>query len=654
MQKSLTILIEGAIEDVIKEEQGYYIGNLSILNKKNLDSLRNSFIQHAEKYFGKKGKIAEDGNYQVTYKEKRSFTNDEYITPIALTTIIPLSRKTIQWYVQYYCNPYAFTGRNLLLLSELSDIKIIQSIPKYISFENACSLLQVESTEEKISFANIAFQKKFNSEEIKIDSEKVFSEENLWDVKRDFLFEILSYFYEKLPHKFSENNREREKRKDDTLERMYKNERDKTDVEKILDAINRGYGYRCAIMRQTYLPARRIDTLVNEYDLEKHTVFWSKVIRLKNAIDEQNTQDCIEQITELSSEEINRIFLLKQKIQKDVKKGKSIKHLISSFSKRYSKISEKQALLLADNSWMNIYEPIYSPCRPEIDTFIEQGYSAFKIGKILKTQGKFLSRQAICNYIHKTGQTSFLKKKIDEHKTDRHRKSERLKNARSLFLSCLEQKVVEQAATPALQATVCYINQTNKNTENIPSEKILFVFETYFSELKNKEYLSYSSIAKKTKMCVPSVRRILKKVGLHSSYDSFSDKLADETLSAIFNAKETKLRNADISYFTQTSNATVLNKLGSRKNAFLFGCGILKSILTYRVASQIYEAKDAHFTKKEIGELVEKPTDTIEYALRNREKIEEELISFLQKMYPERNITTPYMVKENKIEYKKS
>ena len=223
MQETLDAVIEEVIE---QGQEGYYIGNLSSGCKRDLDRLRDYFVRHAKEYFEKKGKITEDGKYQAVHKEKRSFTLDEHITPLALTEIIPLSRKTIQSYVQNHCSPNAFTGRDLLLLSELSDVKMIQSIPNYISFENACALLQIESNEEKINFTQIAFQKK-------IDSTKTLSEDTLWDVKREFLFEMLSYFYEELPNKFSGNKIKREKGKEnDVEERIYKNDRDKIDVEK--------------------------------------------------------------------------------------------------------------------------------------------------------------------------------------------------------------------------------------------------------------------------------------------------------------------------------------------------------------------------------------------------------------------------------------
>ena len=65
--------------------------------------------------------------------------------------------------------------------------------------------------------------------------------------------------------------------------------------------------------------------------------------------------------------------------------------------------------------------------------------------------------------------------------------------------------------------------------------------------------------------------------------------------------------------------------------------------VTYRLASQIYEAYDVGFTIGESVELLDSSERKVRWALEYRDKVEPVLVRTLQKMFRDKEITTPYL-----------
>ena len=122
------------------------------------------------------------------------------------------------------------------------------------------------------------------------------------------------------------------------------------------------------------------------------------------------------------------------------------------------------------------------------------------------------------------------------------------------------------------------------------------------------------------------------------------------------NSTKTPLTNVDIAYFLGVNPWNVFQYF-ARKNIKRRGKQIKQfghpkkgerlDPLSYRLASQVYEAQDAgyftEFSTEEIAGLLNISSRAVNYAIKNRGTIEPVLTQALQTIYPERAITTPYI-----------
>lgn len=92
---------------------------------------------------------------------------------------------------------------------------------------------------------------------------------------------------------------------------------------------------------------------------------------------------------------------------------------------------------------------------------------------------------------------------------------------------------------------------------------------------------------------------------------------------------------ADIAYFLEVqcsvvqSYFRVIGKRNERPYIKTIGFNS-KDRLSYRRATQIYEAEDARFNASEISELLDLILGIVSYALENKEKIERKIVEALQ------------------------
>ncbi|PIN90596.1 hypothetical protein COU57_03165 [Candidatus Pacearchaeota archaeon CG10_big_fil_rev_8_21_14_0_10_32_14] len=79
----------------------------------------------------------------------------------------------------------------------------------------------------------------------------------------------------------------------------------------------------------------------------------------------------------------------------------------------------------------------------------------------------------------------------------------------------------------------------------------------------------------------------------------------------------------------------------------------IEYILTYRLASQIYEAEDIGFKTGEISELFNVTDEVVDYADKHKTEIEPVILESLRTLYPLRNgdpDPKPYLVEKDKID----
>src|SRR3989344_4020138 len=103
------------------------------------------------------------------------------------------------------------------------------------------------------------------------------------------------------------------------------------------------------------------------------------------------------------------------------------------------------------------------------------------------------------------------------------------------------------------------------------------------------------------------------------------------------------LPNRDIAYFVGLPDhfpKAYFAKKSSKNPAEAFISG---SLLTYRLASQVYEAQDLGFTPAEIAELVDARIKTISFAIAQRISIERPIIDALREVYKDNKHDKPYV-----------
>ena len=182
-----------------------------------------------------------------------------------------------------------------------------------------------------------------------------------------------------------------------------------------------------------------------------------------------------------------------------------------------------------------------------------------------------------------------------------------------------------------------------------------FLFDLYNhvnSLVKNKKHFSYQDIATKFNLYAPSARRLLVSVGLKSSNKPLPKKIvSQERKQAIRRGLDnTSWSYADISYFTKVSNVTVQaihdsgpnGRVVNSEDMFFvdFGC---KGRLTPRKASQIYELIEKGINLDKIKRKLKIRDKVLYEAIANRNKYSQKIITNLRSMYPEREITHPYV-----------
>ncbi len=68
-----------------------------------------------------------------------------------------------------------------------------------------------------------------------------------------------------------------------------------------------------------------------------------------------------------------------------------------------------------------------------------------------------------------------------------------------------------------------------------------------------------------------------------------------------------------------------------------------RNSLTYRIASQVYEAKDLGFNLIEISQLTDRSINVVNELIQRRLEIEPRIIHALKVLHPDREINNPYL-----------
>lgn len=283
--------------------------------------------------------------------------------------------------------------------------------------------------------------------------------------------------------------------------------------------------------------------------------------------------------------------------------------------------------------------------KPRIDALIEKGLPVTAISDITG-----FTRAGISDYIINSGQSQSWKKFREQYQKSISPK--RLKEERASLISILKIRAMQAAREKgrAYEKTIEYLNSYKVGkwcNGKYPVEEIYAVFNRYWKAAEKGKKLPLRKLCINTSIPYPCVSRIFKSVQVEPMFGNiervFIPKVRKKIIEKGFYSS---MCRKDIAYFLGFNQHVVKNvftRMG-RRTPHLIATWIYgtRNGLAYRDASMIYEASDAGFFREEIIELIEKPEEVVDYAMRNRQDIEKRVIAELTAIFGKK-IKKPYI-----------
>lgn len=302
--------------------------------------------------------------------------------------------------------------------------------------------------------------------------------------------------------------------------------------------------------------------------------------------------------------------------------------------------------------------------RPEIDDLLTGEYHlreiAAKVGPRFRKRGskENLSHEGVRNYIISTNQfESYNKKRRDwkiSHSASGPYKRESYRNLAHVLAKIVIKRAGEEswALSQALAYEFLRLEKfSNENSLNVPRSKLIHLFEIYGRAKEAGEKIGLGKLGSQSGIYEMTARGIMKTMNLQPLCDSHVQVATPkEKKDAILRAYRSDTSPSDIAYFLELPYHTVLQlmrrycgRLSERsvKMISIEEKGITRHI-NYRVASEIFLAKDAGYTDMEIiSEFGRK--NTVMHILSNRTTLEPHIIKTLNFLYQGREFEKPYL-----------
>jgi len=391
---------------------------------------------------------------------------------------------------------------------------------------------------------------------------------------------------------------------------------EKSTKNQILKLYNKKNDY---IAKKLNLSPILVDLFINQYDLnikEKISYKQKKLEIIINKIDETINEGAksIEEIAEKTGVCYNTIL--------NYRKAGYIEISKVNIRKRGRKIDSKE--------------------KQERDKLINEGYAFAEIGRITGRTGEAIRHYARVNDLYEIWKKAKEKRKLSEIQLYQN------------IVYILEERAEQLAREKGWEykkATEFIMKKSRHKNSSLKFENLLNLFKKYKLLKDEGEKMSFKELADYSGLhYARDVGYILREVGLESLYWTCkTNKRNLESKKEIIKKFENfDINNNDLAYFLEISEVSI-GKIRQSPNKNFFvksffranGSGFLGS-LTYRLASQIYEAQDLGFKKEEICDLLETKKEIVNYAFLNKENIEPKVIEILKKIYPNKEIKKPY------------
>lgn len=286
--------------------------------------------------------------------------------------------------------------------------------------------------------------------------------------------------------------------------------------------------------------------------------------------------------------------------------------------------------------------------RPDIDSLIQQGLKLREMGDALKREGRGITGAAVGMYIHQSRQEKIWKRKKKERYEGKLKEKMHAAALRRQFFSLLAGHVAQEFrdlswAQQKAQQYRASLKVVGKNT--YPLDKLTLLFQTYRTAEECGKKLSLEELGKEVSIHFVAVRMILKRVGVEPMYGTHLT-LPRDTRRRVVSGLEKRVPTADIAYFLNvplTAVDQIYSKCFRSNHPKLCGPGGKNGSLSYKVVSEIYEAKDAGYLINDIAQLVEKSVPTVQGVLKVRSDLEPKVVGALRVLYGDESIKKPYV-----------
>jgi predicted DNA-binding protein YlxM (UPF0122 family) len=151
------------------------------------------------------------------------------------------------------------------------------------------------------------------------------------------------------------------------------------------------------------------------------------------------------------------------------------------------------------------------------DALIEEGRDICEIGKL---EGG-VTRQAIHDYIKRTGQHETWKLKREEIANNQYNEKRAFFQTRKSLVQLLENRVVQlinQEEDLAMKRAIIHYIKTRKYSDNIPFETVHQLFRIHQTFEESGEPISYYKLGKVLEKVPTFAKRLLNEQGLQSDY----------------------------------------------------------------------------------------------------------------------------------------
>jgi len=281
--------------------------------------------------------------------------------------------------------------------------------------------------------------------------------------------------------------------------------------------------------------------------------------------------------------------------------------------------------------------------RPGIDTLVTGEFTEQAIGE----RNGGISREAVRQYlVDSRTHTEFMQKRAVYEGRIR-REQQQLREFYSQILFSLKYYVIHLAQHDPAEKAAAQIYAQGE-LKRIPLKDLVRFFRRHYKALERSQRVSIDKLTEKSSFHHTTARKALVIAQVPPLYGSKEfHATPPETLRAVKRAFSTQLSASDISYFLGISPEVTrryFRMQGERKVRLpLKRMSRDEGDVTYRLASQIYEAYDVGFTIGESVELLDSSERKVRWALEYRDKVEPVLVRTLQKMFRDKEITTPYL-----------